>query len=130
MSTRSELLEGIPPVDYYAPNFKIEVEGRELDPASKGDVLDLRVVMDSQNLTSFDFTLNNWDDRSLFFKYSDTTSLNVGNRVHVLMGYSGTLVSLMRGQINSLAPRFPQSGSPTCRCRSRAWPLPWRNARY
>jgi phage protein D len=29
------------------------------------------------------------------------------------MGYSGRLVSLMRGQINSLTPRFPQSGSPT-----------------
>jgi phage protein D len=101
------------PTDQYAPDFRVEVEGRELDPETKGDVLDVKVTMDMDAMTSVDLTFSNWDDRNLSFKYSDTTALNVGNRVHVLMGYSGRLVSLMRGQINSLSPRFPQSGSPT-----------------
>lgn len=105
--------DGPVPIDQYAPDFRVEVEGRELDPKTKGDILDLKVTMDMDAMTSVDLTFNNWDDRKLFFKYSDTTKLNVGNRVHVLMGYSGKLVSLMRGQINSLTPRFPQSGSPT-----------------
>jgi phage protein D len=104
---------GAVPTDDYAPDFRVEVEGRELDPATKGDVLDLKVTMDIDAMTSVDLTFSNWDDTSLFFKYSDTTKLDIGNRVHVLLGYSGRLVSMMRGQINSLTPRFPQSGSPT-----------------
>lgn len=105
--------DGPVPIEEYAPDYRVEVEGRELDPETKGDILDVKVTMDMDAMTSVDLTFNNWDDRNLFFKYSDTTALNVGNRVHVLMGYSGRLVSLMRGQINSLTPRFPQSGSPT-----------------
>ena len=48
-STLSLRQPGLPATDYYAPNFKVEVEGRELDPESKGDVLDLKVTMDSDN---------------------------------------------------------------------------------
>jgi uncharacterized protein len=104
---------GAVPTRQYAPDFRVEVEGAELDPATKGDVLDLKVTMDMVNMTSVDLTFNNWDDRRLSFKYSDTDKLNVGNRIHVLLGYSGRLVSVMRGQINSISPKFPQSGSPT-----------------
>ncbi|HEX5736456.1 MAG TPA: type IV secretion protein Rhs [Blastocatellia bacterium] len=101
------------PTDYYAPNFKIEVEGRELDPESKGDVLDVKVVMDLENLTSFDFTINNWDDKGIFFKYSDTSEFDVGRGVHVQMGYADRLLSMVHGQITTLSPKFPESGSPT-----------------
>jgi len=76
-------------------------------------VLDLKVTMDIDAMTSVDLTFSNWDDATLFFKYSDTTKLDIGNRVHVLLGYADELVSMMHGQINSLTPRFPQSGSPT-----------------
>jgi phage protein D len=113
MRTSFATRSGPVPTDRYAPDFRVEVEGRELDPATKGDVLDLKVTMDMDEMTSVDMTFNNWDDRALFFKYSDTTALNVGSRIHVLMGYSDRLLSIMRGQINSLTPRFPQSGSPT-----------------
>ena len=34
------------PTRYYAPEFVVEVEGEALDPASKGDVLELKVEMD------------------------------------------------------------------------------------
>jgi phage protein D len=100
-------------VSYYAPNFLVEVEGRELDPTTKGDVLDVKVTMDLENLTSFDLTFNNWDDRKLFFKYSDTDTLDVGRRVRIKMGYADRLVPMVRGMITSLTPRFPESGPPT-----------------
>ncbi len=104
---------GLPATDYYAPDFRVEVEGRELDPASKGDVLEVKVVMDMENMTSCDLTINNWDDRHLDFKYSDTDTFDVGHRLHVEMGYAGGLRSMMRGQVSSLSPRFPESGPPT-----------------
>ena len=113
MASGSVLSSGIPSTDYYAPDYKIEVEGQELDPGSKGDVLDLKVTMDIANMTHFDLTVNNWDDKRLAFKYSDTTTFDLGNRIHVQMGYAGGLLSMVQGLITSLTPRFPESGPPT-----------------
>jgi uncharacterized protein len=118
MVERSLLQEGLPPVDYYAPDYKIEIEGRTLDAATKGDVLDIKVTMDLKNLTGFALTINNWDDRKfdehkLGFKYSDTDTFDVGNRIHVQMGYANRLLSMARGVITSMEPRFSESGPPT-----------------
>jgi uncharacterized protein len=99
--------------DYYAPTYKIEVEGQELDPESNGDVLDVKVVMDMDNMTSFELSINNWDAKHFAFKYSDGKLFDVGNRVHVQIGYAGDLLSMVRGQITTISPRFPESGSST-----------------
>lgn len=104
---------GLPSVEYYAPDFRVLVEGQELDPKSKGDVLDVKVTMDLENLTSCELTINNWDDRTLSFKYSDTETFDVGNRVDIEMGYAGALRSMLRGKVSGLAPKFPESGPPT-----------------
>src|ERR1035438_10256143 len=109
----SLLSSGVPSTDYYAPDYKIDVEGQEVDPESKGDVLELKVTMDLDNLTHFEMTVNNWDDKHLTFKYSDTKTFDLGNRVHVQMGYAGGLLSMVQGLITSLTPRFPESGTPT-----------------
>src|SRR5262245_66190766 len=97
------------PNDYYAPDYRIEIEGQELDPKSKGDILEVKVVMDMENMTSFELNVNNWDDQRFFFKYSDKPDdptqviYDLGNRVHVKMGYAGKLLSMARGQITTLA---------------------------
>ncbi len=113
MTAMSRLLPGLPPTDYYAPNYRVEVGGRELDPETKGDVLEVKVVMDIENLTSFDISFSNWDDRALAFKYSDTPKLDVGGRVEIRMGYADRLIPMVRGMITGLSPRFPESGPPT-----------------
>jgi phage protein D len=105
--------EGLPSVDYYAPAFKVEVEGKELDPESKGDVLEVKVVMEMDHLTNFELSINNWDDENFDFKYSDTDQFDVGKRVHVMLGYADQLVSMVAGKITTLTPRFPESGPPT-----------------
>jgi len=110
---RSTIQSGLPKVDYYAPNYRIEIEGAELDPSTKGDVLDLKVTMEKENLTGFSLTINNWDDRSLSFKYSDGDTFSVNQRILIEMGYADRLVSMVQGQITSMSPKFPQSGSPT-----------------
>jgi uncharacterized protein len=104
---------GLPSSDYYAPNFKLEVDDQEISPTSKGDVLDLRITMDKDNLTSFDLTINNWDDENFAFKYSDGDQFDLGRRVHIQLGYADQLVSVMRGIIYSLTPRFAEGGPPT-----------------
>ena len=118
MVARSVIKSGLP-TDYYAPDYRIEVENQELDPASKGDILEVKVVMDIENLASFELNVNNWDDKSFSFKYSDKpkdpneVSYDLKNRVHVKMGYAGNLLSMMHGEITTLSPKFPESGPPT-----------------
>jgi uncharacterized protein len=108
----SQIESGIP-TDYYAPDFRLEVENAALDPESKDDVLDLKVVMDMENMTSAQLTINNWNDKTFELKYTDTKRFDIGNRVHVQLGYAGSLKSMMRGQIATMSPRFPSSGQPT-----------------
>jgi phage protein D len=110
--TRSEERSGLP-TDYYAPDFRLVIENQELPEATKGDVLEVKVVMDLDNMTSAELTINNWDDEKYAFKYSDFKTFDIGNRVHVQLGYADRLVSMMRGQIASVSPRFPESGPPT-----------------
>ena len=112
MAERSLRQPGLP-VDYYAPDYKIEIDGYELDQATKGDVLNVSVKMDSDNPTGFTLTVNNWDDKKRKFKYSDSHTFEVGNRIHIKMGYAGKLLSMVRGVITSMAASFPESGSPT-----------------
>ncbi|HYD37113.1 MAG TPA: hypothetical protein VEA60_05840 [Allosphingosinicella sp.] len=113
MSLFAGTIEGLPPTGFYAPDFLVEVEGSPLDPETKGDVLSLKIVMDLENMTSAEIQLNNWDDKGVWFKYSDRSGLYVGHRVHIQLGYADRLVSMLRGRINSLAPEFPESGSST-----------------
>ena len=107
------VIPGLPSCDYYAPNFKVIVDGKELDETTHGDILDLNVTMDIENLTSFDLTVNNWDDKSFDFKYSDTTTFDIGKRVDIQMGYADQLRFMASGLIQTLSPRFPESGPPT-----------------
>jgi phage protein D len=104
---------GLPETDYYAPDYKIIVGGEAINPSTKGDVLDLKVVMDIENMTSFDMTINNWDDEKFEFKYSEGAIFDVGAQVEVMMGYADSLKSMVIGQISTLAPKFPESGPPT-----------------
>jgi Bacteriophage probable baseplate hub protein len=99
--------------DTYAPEFEVEVQGEKLDPTTRGDVLSVKVDMDIDNVDRFELSVNNWDDTSLFFKYSDTDTFDVGKYVTVRLGYANRLVTVMRGKIESLSPKFPESGSPT-----------------
>ena len=110
---RSLVSSGLPNTDYYAPNFRVVIEGHELDPVAHGDMLEIKVVMDMENMTSFDLTINNWDDSHFTFKYSDKKTFEVGNRVHVMMGYADRVLSIATGQIISMTPRFPESGPST-----------------
>ena len=101
------------PNDYYAPEYQVLVNGQELHPDTKGDVLEVKVVMDLENLASFELTVNNWDDVTIDYKYSDEHTFDVGVLIEVLMGYPGRIYSMVKGQITALSPQFPASGSTT-----------------
>ncbi|NHZ89634.1 type IV secretion protein Rhs [Massilia sp. CCM 8733] len=107
---------GLPHVDYYAPGFRVEIDGEQLSPATNGDILNLSVKMDLTQMASFDMTVANiatFRSAREVFKYSDGDRFDIGRQVHIKMGYADALLSMINGQITSVAPKFPQAGAPT-----------------
>jgi phage protein D len=103
----------VAPADRYAPEFQVDIEGLQMDPTTKNDVIEVKVHRDVEDMSGFDITLNNWDDVKLAFKYSDSTEFAVGQRVAVKLGYADTLLTVVTGTISTLSPTFPDSASPT-----------------
>jgi phage protein D len=99
--------------DGYAPEFEVHIEGLELDPTTKNDVIDLRVHRDIDEMSGFDLTLNNWDDANLRFKHSDSPRFQLGCRVTIRLGYAEKLLTVATGTISTLSPKFPDGASPT-----------------
>ncbi|MFD7712526.1 phage late control D family protein [Streptomyces sp. NPDC059785] len=99
--------------DRYAPEFEVRIEGLEMDPSTKNDIIDIKVNRDIDEMSGFDLTLNNWDDANLRFKHSDSTSLQLGGRVSVRLGYADQLLTVATGTISTLSPKFTDSASPT-----------------
>jgi phage protein D len=116
MTATATRKEGLPE-SYYAPEFTIEIEGEELDPASKGDVLELKIEMTFNEMTSAEVKLNNFDDTAYDLKWSDADKLRLGSRVHVKLGYADRTRSMMRGYISTLTPEFAD-GPPTLTVRA------------
>lgn len=112
MTTPTNLVEVAPP-DRYAPEFRVDIQGLEMDPTTKNDVLDLKVHRDLEEMSGFDLTLNNWDDVKLRFKHSDSPQFGVGRRVSVQLGYAEKLLTVVTGTITTLSPAFPDGASPT-----------------
>jgi uncharacterized protein len=116
MTATATRKEGLPET-YYAPEFAIEVEGDPLDPASKGDVLELKVEMTFNEMTSAEIKLNNYDDTTYDLKWSDSPKFRLGSRVLVKLGYAERTRSMMRGYISTLIPEFGD-GPPTLTVRA------------
>jgi phage protein D len=108
------------PDHYYAPDFVVEVGGVALDPAARGDVVELRAAMGLQEMTSVDLKLNNYDEVKFDLKWSDSAQFRLGSQVHVKLGYADadSMLSIMRGEITTLTPDFPSDGPCTLTVRA------------
>ena len=72
MTTQSSQVVAVAPDPGYAPEFAVRVEGQLLGERGKDDVLEIHVVLDLDQMASFEITFNNWDDELLRFKYSES----------------------------------------------------------
>ena len=119
MTTPSSQVVAVPPDPGYAPDFTVDIEGQSVTVPVKDDVLEIHVVLKLDQMASFEITLNNWDDKLLRFKYSESDDnaelFKISRLVAIQLGYAGTLVPVTSGQITALSPAFPESGAPTIR---------------
>ncbi|WP_145110303.1 phage late control D family protein (plasmid) [Cereibacter azotoformans] len=122
---------------FLTPAFRIELDGRSAGPEVISDVLEVSFTDDLANIPSFEFVLHDWDPVALRPRYSSPWDANgqpftlhdggpevpnfePGARVALYLGYleDGALPLIMEGEVVSLAPVFPASGTPTCRVRA------------
>jgi phage protein D len=119
MTTQSSQVVAISPDPGYAPDFAVDVEGQPVNVKVQDDVLQIHVVLELDQMASFEITFNNWDDKHLRFKYSESDAkdelFKISRLVAIKLGYAGQLVPVVSGQITALSPAFPESGSPTIR---------------
>ncbi len=112
-------------MDFYVPAFEIYVggkkneKGKKLKGEHKRDIINISYTDSLEAIDSFSFSVSSWDAEKRVLKYLnfDDNPFNVGKEVEVFMGYGGELESMLYGEITSLEPNFPQSGSPTLNVR-------------
>jgi phage protein D len=119
MTTQSSQAVAISPDPGYAPKFSVDVEGQSVPVRVKDDVLEIHVVLELDQMASFEITFNNWDDKLLRFKYSEseasTEVFRVGRLVAIQLGYADKVLPVVSGPITALSPAFPESSAPTIR---------------
>lgn len=122
---------------FFAPAFRIKLDGQDTDKEVIADVLEVNFTDDLENIDSFEFVLHDWDSIGLRPKYSspwdengsflklfpggpDVPNFEPGAKVALHFGYleDGDLPLIMEGEVVSLTPAFPASGTPTCRVRA------------
>lgn len=122
--------------DFYAPQFEIKLLGQKLSQSVIRDVLEVSYRDSLDKLDSFEFTLHDWDPVRRVPKYSSpykqsgeseslangetVPKLDPGAKIELRMGYYGpqSLRLMLTGQVVSLSPSFPTSGTPTLRVRA------------
>lgn len=100
-------------LETYAPEYRVTVDGQVLDPTTKGDILDISVVLQKGEPAGFTLNVNDWDDQKIATKYSSTTTFDPGRTIAIELGFADRIVHVISGTITSLSVRFPESGPPT-----------------
>lgn len=116
---------------FYVPFFQVKIEGHNLPKDVVQDVIQLTYKDKIEDIDSFELTVNNWDALEQRFKYeppisprqtsssSQAPAMDVrelfmpGKRVEVTMGYLNNQRRMLVGDITTLQPNFPETGSPT-----------------
>jgi phage protein D len=107
---------------FYVPTFQVTLGGEELTSVER-DVLRVTYRDSIQEIDSFELVVNNWDAEWQDFKYEPAYAgepqglFDPGQQLELRMGYVNNLRLMVQGEITTLEPHFPESGSPTLAIR-------------
>jgi phage protein D len=106
--------------DFYVPFFEILVKNQKLEKDVINDVISLTYKDGLADIDYFELSVNNWDAEKRKFKYIEGEKKETFypcQDAEIWMGYyykgKKQLQRMLFGEITSLEPNFPSSGSPT-----------------
>jgi phage protein D len=106
--------------NFYVPRFEIEIQNKKLPEKIANSIIDVSVTESLKAGTSFSFTVNDeFDLKKQEFTWLDHNIFNLGNTVTIKMGYGNPLMTLAKGQINSLEPSFFTGETPSISIRGQ-----------
>jgi Bacteriophage probable baseplate hub protein len=103
--------------DTLAPEFRIEIDGREVPEALRADLIGVRVLEDVEATGMFSIRLNCWDGLEMKVKWIDDDLLREGKSVVVHMGYRDQMAEVFAGEISGLEPDFHTAEAPALTVR-------------
>ncbi|MCW4464562.1 hypothetical protein OK351_03450 [Glutamicibacter sp. MNS18] len=123
---------------FHTPAFQLLLNGQDPGRTVAGDVLEVRFTEELGAISSFEFTLYDWDPHAVRPRYSSpwddqgrplpqfpgdsqmVPNFEPGARVDLRFGYveDGDLPLMLRGEVITISPSFPASGTPTCQVRA------------
>lgn len=107
----------------YAPAFKIEIGGKELEQAAMVNILSVSVTDTLGRADSFAIRISDRHEKHGRFaggaslKWMDTTLFDEGNEVKISLGYVNNMSFVFEGEITAVSTSFPQTGAPEMNVR-------------
>ena len=93
-------------LDKTSPESKIFLNGQEIPPELRVDVLEVCVRQYVEGADCFDITVNVLDSANQQFKWIDSEDFNPGNTVEVQMGYLNEHETVIVGEITALHAHY------------------------
>ncbi len=99
--------------NYFAPAFRVEVNGSRLAADISENIQEIQIVSKPDTLDTFSFTVVNTLPKLRWTHTDDADLFKEGNSVSVAMGYVDDLQDMIEGEITKIQPTFPDSDVPT-----------------
>jgi phage protein D len=99
--------------NYFAPAFRIEVDGATLAADVSKNIQEVSVTSEPNSMDSFSLTLVNEYPLMRWTHTGDAKLFAQGSVVKIFMGYVDDLQEMIEGEITQISPNFPASGTPT-----------------
>src|SRR6266852_5892362 len=99
--------------DYFAPAFRVEVNGANLAADISKNIQHVSVVSEPNTMDTFSISLVNQYPKLRWTHTSDADLFQEGSVVSIAMGYVDDLEPMIEGEITQISPSFPENGSPT-----------------
>jgi uncharacterized protein len=100
---------------YFAPAFKIEINGASLAADVSKNISDVSVTHELDTTDHFNLTVANPFPQMRWTHTSDSELFKEGNAIKIELGYMENLKTMLEGEITRISPSFPEGGTPTVR---------------
>lgn len=103
------------PAPYFAPTFRVEINGRVLAADISRNITDVSVTHELDTTDHFSLTVANPYPELRWTHTADADLFREGNGVMIEMGYVNQTRPMLDGEITRISPTFPEGGTPTLR---------------